>query len=483
MHRRIVTTGVAAALASACGRAPPAAPAAVSVSAEPSSRAVGTGVGVDLTIASVPAPPPAFALDAPADVVLRWTGPATLAVRSPDGITTTCEESPCLLPLALPGAYHAEARSGWHEPPPAPARVAVRALAPPATSVLTPGGRPLELRLGQAAPDDPRGAFADASLHLPIAAHVELELTEAGGGPADSEERLARLQVHVVGATGPIMTIASAPDASRAVRYELDASAGDYTLRVSAGADDVRVVRAVLLPQRPPVNPPSTARPAPAPPSVPRLRGDDRTIVVAPLPESPSVAIETNADHDLALMWTPPDAPVFLTHPDVEASCQPSPCVEARWRGGTTALSLPPGSPAVRLHARQWPLPTPAGVVHPGGSLELTTRAAADDDPRGPLAEVEVVLDRDGTYLVSARDLDWVPPADWRAADLPDVTEFGLDGAYPMHPFGVLTGEEQLRTGTGVDLFELDAPARVMVRIDGRGPRAPRRVLVTVERR
>jgi hypothetical protein len=480
---------VLAAATVACWSGPPVREVPPTVPLENGTRAapylMKPGAELRVILDTIVEPPPTFALDERADVVLTWTGGSEFSLTKADGISEWCEASPVVLPLATPGGYTAEVRAEHDGDHPKPVRLHVRALPPPAPTDLS-FGRSVLLRPAPVTADDPRGPIADARLRVEAAGHVTLEVRARGSKATDLDQLSSLIVLDVYGPYGTMMTVRGAAKIPGAMELYFDAAPGDYTLRAFGGDGRATELEVVAAPLGPPVNPPATTAPPHAPSEVPRVRaGADLDVVVAEPPAPPRTWISIPDGHDLGLAWTPTDIELGVDHDDGGQLCAPTPCVVMRPAPGSYAISAFPAERHVWVdaHARLLALPEVAGTLRAGESLDVETRTITDDDPRGPVAEVIVDADDVGTYVVTAQDRGWVLPADWKHAVLPRLEVRALDGV-PGMMGGMLTSLDQLRAGIGHTVIEVETPGKFLVRLDGTGAATPRRSLhVAVERR
>jgi hypothetical protein len=435
------------------------------------------GAGIDVPVVVRLKSPPSFVLAEPADVVLEWETGKASSVTLPGGITTPCASSPCVLPVAPPGAYRIEPDKD------APTRVLLRALALPKAQQLALGGK-IDLAPARAAADDPRGDLADARLHVEAAGRVILDLspmTTAAHYRPEMLFGLVKLGVH--GSAGTPMTQMSiSTEVHAAVQMSFDAEPGDYRLRASGIA--LHVSARPLAATR---GTATHAEPQPAAPeSVPRLAvGAVLAIEVARAQAVSSTWFTIPGGFDLAIEWTPADVALGLVRANEERLCERSPCIVSRARAGIVAISaFPTTEPReAKVHARLLAQVQPQAPIAVGKASNIETRLPTADDPRGAMAEVVCDVRAPGSYEVTAQDLGRVATNEAAATRLPKlvvVTETKLewDGT-----FTTLIEGRDLQDGIGRAHFELATSARVLVRIDGNGDAPPRKLRVACRKR
>ncbi len=363
---------------------------------------LGPGAGMDVPVVVRLKSPPSFVLAEPADLVLEWETGTASSVTLPGGITTPCASSPCVLPVAQPGAYRIEPDKD------APMKVRLRALALPKAPLLVLGSK-VDLEPARAAADDPRGKSPTRGFTSTPQGRVILDLspmtTAAHYRPGNAvRPREARRPWSGRHADDPDEHLDGGarrrPDVVRC-----------RARRLSSARERHQGQRAAR-PLAPTVNKVQAQAQAATPASAPRLAVGATLDIDLPRATPPQrTALSIPGGFDLAIEWTPSDVELGLDRTNEERLCERSPCIVSRASAGIVAISaFPTDAPReVKVHARLLPQVKPQGPFAVGKASNIETRLPSADDPRGAMAEVVCDVRAPGSYEVTAQDLGWVP--------------------------------------------------------------------------
>ncbi len=483
-HRSAFLTLAALVALAACDTAPPvaASPKPVALPAVPSTPGGGSGTkdtpievapgaGVDAPIAASTPRAVTFALAERADLIITWSG-AEPSVTGADGITKPCQRTSCRIAVAPPGGYRVEPEGG-------PLEVTARALALPPAAALAPGAA-VELHPAEIRPGDPRGPLADATLHVEAAGLVTLIVRPLAGPPSkDLEVLIKRAKLELYGPAGdPMATTTLADDVPGALELTFDAAPGDYRLRATGVPVEVRAQPLGRSIDRVDTKPLVVAGP-----DVPLLRvGAVIDVTAQPSPSPVPTWVKLAGGYDLAIEW-PTKVALGLESANDDRLCDPSPCIVAHMAGGLVGIEQQQNDTraALTAHVRLLPPPTVQPGPAIGHDVDVRTAPIGDRDPRRAVAEVAIDFPAAGEYEIIAKDLDWKTPADVMKA--PPLAKLDILGYIHREMGGLLVSGADIRAGISRAVVTTTHPARYVVRIDGDGRSAPRRLALRCVKR
>ncbi len=460
----------------ACDESPPATPSPSAGSAStPTASPHGTrdaaiavtpGPGIDVPIAATPPRATTFVLAERADVVLSWSG-ARPDVTGADGFGKACGASSCQLPMAPPGPYLVEPKA-------APLHIAARALALPPAATLKLGAA-IELHPAAIAADDPRGPLADATLHVDTAGLVTLIVRplSATGARKDLNALIKLVALDVFGPQHePMATTELAETVPGALQTSFDVAPGDYRLRATGVAVEVRAQPLGAIRNRIDETPITAAAAAPL-----LHAGATLDITAQPSPGLRLTWVKLPPGYDLAIEW-PEKVMLGLEWAHHEHLCERSPCLVDHIDGGLLGIDQEhkDAGAALTAHVRVLPLPAVQPGLGVGHDLQVSTAPVVDRDPRVAVAEVAVDLPAAGYYEIIAKDLDWKRPADVMKA--PPLADLAILHQFPPMT-GMFVGEDDIRDGISRVTITTDGAEHHVLRIDGNGRAAPRRLTLS----
>lgn len=494
-HQRPAVCGlIGIAALGACGPVPPQIgpePVVAPPPALPSRAPLGPGDVTRLTLESHVFVEPTLTTLAVRDVVIPRLDGLSVA-RDDVVVSTACYADPCVYPHVFP--TERLALSSERD-----LAVLVRPLPPPLAVPLTERV-PIEVVPSLVRQGDPRGLIADAVIQLaaPSAVVVESEAVDDGRG-----QGLYFHDLSLYGGSGAEMAVVHGRDSARPEyrRQTWKVGAGTWILRVSHNTSHRGFVCSTDAPFEPPAWCDEPIDPGPRPvrlqwlerepleadeePDVPApsiaapghtLRDEPISVDMQAAPTPLLHTVQVVPGNDVVISWLPREASLGWHWKRGEAEswggCHEWPqilpgatfdALELSVANTTTPLTV-----AVELTVLAPPKPT--AELSSGKLLSVTTRRISAADPRGAFADVWLVVDEPGEYLVTARPETGTGPA-------PRLELLGPGDEWSPSMWNVLGSAQET-----AERYVIHEAGRFRLRVDGGGECSPRAIRLELER-